>query len=46
MGLAGLDADAAPLTPVWSSGIPFNWSGLLNHLQSSSIKFTIEEEKN
>lgn len=43
MGLAGLDADAAPLTPVWSSGIPFNWSGLLNHLQSSSMDLPPEE---
>ena len=40
MGLAGMDVDKAPLTPVWSSGAPFNWSGLFNHLLSSSLIFS------
>ena len=43
MGLAGMDVDKAPLTPVWSSGAPFNWSGLFNHLLSSSMDLPIEE---
>jgi len=38
MGLAGLSLDDVPLCPLWSSGTPYDWTGLINHLLSSSAE--------
>jgi hypothetical protein len=44
MEIAGQTEDDGPLAPDWSSGTPYDWVGLINHLLNSSSPF-MEEEK-
>ncbi len=44
MEIAGQTEDDGPLAPDWSSGTPYDWAGLINHLLNSSSPF-MEEEK-
>lgn len=44
MELAGQTENDGPLTPDWSSGIPYDWTGLINHILASSRPI-IKEEK-
>ena len=44
MEIAGQTEDDGPLVPDWSSGTPYDWAGLINHLLKSSSPF-MEEEK-
>lgn len=36
MELAGQTEKDGPLTPDWSSGIPYDWAGLINHILTHS----------
>ena len=44
MELAGQTENDGPLTPDWSSRIPYDWAGLINHILASSRPI-IKEEK-
>ena len=45
MEIAGQTEDDGPLVPDWSSGAPYDWVGLINHLLKFSSPFMEEEEK-
>jgi hypothetical protein len=44
MEIAGQTEKDGPLSPDWSSGIPYDWQGAINHILSSSSPITKEEE--
>ena len=44
MEIAGKTEKNGALSPDWSSGIPYDWAGAINHILSSSSPITREDE--